>query len=259
MNRKVQSLAVLAGVGSLGLIALIVDGIINPTQYEELAAEAGISMEFLLLAAAVQVFILMGLAIVVGLWAAPKLGFESHLVSRVTDGQPLIPAVASEWKPALGVGGAIGALLVTAEAVAPEIPNGEAYEMTVELLVQSIPLRLFYGGITEELLLRWGVMSLIALLAWKVLGTRGKQPSEKVVWSAIIISAVLFGVAHLPMAANIYGALTTEVLLFIVGANTIGGIGFGWLFWRYSLEAAMVAHAFAHVVAVSVWVVLLLV
>jgi membrane protease YdiL (CAAX protease family) len=32
-----------------------------------------------------------------------------------------------------------------------------------------------------------------------------------------------------------------------VALNAIGGIVFGWLYWRRSLEAAMVAHASAHV------------
>jgi hypothetical protein len=28
--------------------------------------------------------------------------------------------------------------------------------------------------------------------------------------------------------------------------NGIAGIGFGWLFWQYSLEAAMLAHISVH-------------
>jgi hypothetical protein len=34
----------------------------------------------------------------------------------------------------------------------------------------------------------------------------------------------------------------------VVGANTVVGVLFGYLFWRYGLEAAIIAHAFAHVV-----------
>ena len=42
------------------------------------------------------------------------------------------------------------------------------------------------------------------------------------------------------------------MLAFVVGGNTLAGLVFGWLFWRHGLEAAMVAHALAHVVAVAV-------
>ena len=54
-----------------------------------------------------------------------------------------------------------------------------------------------------------------------------------------------------------YGGLTAEVLAFVVGWNTLAGLVFGWLFWRHGLEAAIVAHALAHVVAVAVGVGLL--
>lgn len=259
MKSWARPFAILAAAGIPGILALIAEGFLNPAQYEDLAAEVGTTTELILFAAAVQTFVLMALAIIVGLWATPKLGFDSHLVNRVTDGNPVIPAIRPEFKPAVGIGGAIGAMLVAVEVIAPEISNGEAYEMSVELLVQSLPLRLFYGGITEELLLRWGVMSLLALIVWKVLGTRGERPSAGIVWTAIVIAAVLFGVGHLPLAASIYGTLTVEVVAFIVGANAVGGIGFGWLFWRYSLEASMIAHAFAHVFAVTIWLVMLIV
>lgn len=48
-----------------------------------------------------------------------------------------------------------------------------------------------------------------------------------------------------------YGELTVDVLALIIGGNILPGIAFGWLYWRHSLEAAMLAHVFAHVVAVT--------
>ncbi len=57
------------------------------------------------------------------------------------------------------------------------------------------------------------------------------------------------GLRHLPATAVQVGELTADVVLFVVGANTAFGILFGYLFWRYGLEAAMIAHAFAHVVS----------
>jgi membrane protease YdiL (CAAX protease family) len=258
LRARLEQFAILTGIGSLGVLALVFDGLVAPSQYEDVAAEVGLSPELVLLASAVQVFVLLAAAVAAGLYAAPRVEFDSHLANRVVDGTPVAPKIRSELGSALGVGGAIGAMLLAAEVVAPEIPNGETGEMTVPLLLQSLPLRVFYGGITEELLLRWGVMAVVALLLWKVTGRRGDEPSAGVAWTAIAIAAVLFGVLHLPMAATIYGALTPAVVAFIVGANAVGGVAFGWLFWRYSLEAAMVAHAFAHVVAVTGWLVALL-
>lgn len=49
------------------------------------------------------------------------------------------------------------------------------------------------------------------------------------------------------------------MLAFIAPGNGIAGVVFGWLYWRYSPEAAMIAHGFGHVVAVGGSVLLALV
>ena len=43
--------------------------------------------------------------------------------------------------------------------------------------------------------------------------------------------------------------LTAGLIMFVVGANTAFGVLFGYLFWRYGLEAAIFAHALSHVVS----------
>jgi formate/nitrite transporter FocA (FNT family) len=42
------------------------------------------------------------------------------------------------------------------------------------------------------------------------------------------------------------------LLTYILLGNSIGGVIFGWLYWKKGLESAMVAHVFAHVVMVAV-------
>ena len=69
------------------------------------------------------------------------------------------------------------------------------------------------------------------------------------VWLAIAVSAVRFCAGHLPAAAALVGALDANVVVFVIGANTVFGLLFGYLFWRHGLESAMIAHALAHVVS----------
>lgn len=45
------------------------------------------------------------------------------------------------------------------------------------------------------------------------------------------------------------GAPDANVVAFVIGANTAFGLLFGYLFWRYGLESAMIAHASVHVVS----------
>jgi membrane protease YdiL (CAAX protease family) len=66
---------------------------------------------------------------------------------------------------------------------------------------------------------------------------------------AIVFSAVLFGVGHLSAAAAfLAGNLTAPVVVFVIVGNSVPGVMFGYLYWRHGIEAAMMAHAAAHVV-----------
>ena len=109
--------------------------------------------------------------------------------------------------------------------------------------------RILYGGFTEEILLRWGFMTTLVWLAWRILQRRRGAPRTLYVWLAIVASALVFGAGHLPAASVLIGTLTANIVLFVVAANTVFGILFGYLYWRYGLEAAMIAHGTAHVVA----------
>lgn len=68
-------------------------------------------------------------------------------------------------------------------------------------------------------------------------------------WAAIAISAVIFGVLHLPTTAALIGRLTQPVIIYVVAGNALFGLMTGYLFWRHGLEAAIIAHASAHVIA----------
>ena len=47
-----------------------------------------------------------------------------------------------------------------------------------------------------------------------------------------------------PTAQRVVGA----VVLFVTGVNAAFGFLSGFLYWRWGLEAAMIAHGMAHVV-----------
>jgi hypothetical protein len=101
---------------------------------------------------------------------------------------------------------------------------------------------MLYGGITEEILMRWGLMSLLVWVGWKLLKQGVALPSQAIYQGAIVLVAVLFGLLHLPMTATITPLVIIRALLL----NGIAGIAYGWLFWQYSLEAAMLAHISFH-------------
>ncbi len=88
-------------------------------------------------------------------------------------------------------------------------------------------------------------MSLFTWLEWRLFNRSNTHLPKGVIWTAIL-SAVFFGIGHLPAMASLV-PLTTLIIIRTVFLNAIGGVIFGWLFWRRSLEAAMVSHAATHV------------
>ena len=105
----------------------------------------------------------------------------------------------------------------------------------------------FYGGIAEEILLRLFVMSLFTWLGRFVSKTQEGKPTSTVFWIANILAAVLFGLGHLP-ATEMIIPLTPLVITRAILLNGIGGVIFGWLYWKRGLEAAMIAHFSADIV-----------
>ena len=196
------------------------------------------------LASLAQSALLVALAVWAGVALAPKVGLHAPAFEAAVTARPLATALRPQLLPGLGAGVLGGLLLVAVGLYAPAALVDIQKRFNPPLLA-----RILYGGITEELLLRWGFMTALVWLAWRFLQRRRGSPRTGYLWLAIIASALLFGAGHLPAASVLLGTLSGDVVIFVVGANAAFGVLFGYLFWRYGLEAAMIAHGTAHAVS----------
>jgi len=114
-----------------------------------------------------------------------------------------------------------------------------------------------YGGVIEEVMLRLFMMSLIALLVWKIFFRREANPPTGVIIAANIIAALLFAAGHLPSTMQMFGEITPMILLRCFLLNGVGGLVFGYLYRRYGIQYSMMAHAGAHIVWKIIWIILL--
>jgi hypothetical protein len=105
----------------------------------------------------------------------------------------------------------------------------------------------FYGGINEELLLRLGLMSILVWVGRFIGKTEIGSPTLAVLWSANILAALLFGLGHLPATAAIL-PITPLVILRAVTLNGLLGVVFGYLYFKYGLESAILSHFTADIV-----------
>jgi membrane protease YdiL (CAAX protease family) len=232
------------GAGMLGVVAMTVLGVprILAMLPELLGRVVPMPMPLwaLVLSSVVQSSILLGLAVWGGVRLSSAVGLRAPLFEAVASGQPVWIALCPQVVPGLIAGLLGGATLLACFRFAPAQIQAVQGRLAMPLLV-----RLLYGGITEEMLLRWGVMTALAWLAWRFSG----RNSTGGLWTAIAVSALVFAVGHLPAAYLFLGSLNATVVTWVIAVNTLFGIVFGWLYWRYGLEAAIVAHALTHLVS----------
>jgi hypothetical protein len=104
-------------------------------------------------------------------------------------------------------------------------------------------LACFYGGISEEILTR---LFLVSGMTW-LISQITQQPTDATVGYAIVLSALIFGIGHLPATVALT-KLTPIVIIRALVLNGLIGIVFGWIFWTNGLVATMVAHFCADIV-----------
>ena len=198
------------------------------------------------MASAAQSAILLAIAAWAGVQLAPQVGLHAPFLAAAAHGRLDVAALEAQLLPGV-VGGLLGvAVLVAFAHFAP--PPLAALQDRV-----SLPLvaRVLYGGITEEILVRWGLMTTLLWLFWRVFQGGTGEPSVLTVWPPILLSAAAFGALHLPLVNAMLGDVTGPLAVYIVVANAAFGIVAGVLFWRYGLEAAILAHVTAHLGAAA--------
>lgn len=202
----------------------------------------------ILLLQSAQSAVLLGLATGFGLLIAHHLGLGAPLVEGVLAGKDVTAQAQDIVAPALIFGVALATAMLIVEIVVfwPRLPQ----TMRETFPIPSLGKRLLascYGGIDEEILLRLFLLSLLAWLIGLVWHLPGGGPTLGALWLANIIAAVIFGLGHLPATAAVV-KLTPLLIVRAILLNGVVGIGAGYLFWRYGLEAAMLAHFAADLV-----------
>jgi membrane protease YdiL (CAAX protease family) len=206
-----------------------------------------LSMPMIAAMALVQNGVLLAVVIAIGLFASERVGLRMPLV-RARAGAERGPSLRSVLVPGLLLGGAAGAAMVATDAIffLRHLPPTMLSLFEIALWKRLLA-GVLYGGITEELLMRLFLVSLLAWLLGKWLRTPAGMPSATAFRAAIALAAILFGLGHLPMTAAI--APLSEVLVTrALVLNGIAGVAFGYLYWRHGLEAAIAGHMGAHLV-----------
>ncbi|WP_371378218.1 CPBP family intramembrane glutamic endopeptidase [Thalassotalea aquiviva] len=193
----------------------------------------------------VQSSVLLLIMLVLGFIFSQKVDLKAPVIFAFVESKNVLSALKPQLKPSI-IGGVAGGVLILLfyALMHPYLPA--EFLSSAEQLVLPWYSKLLYGGITEELLLRWGLMSFIVWLSYRFTQPKGADIGTHNYVLAIILSALIFGIAHLPVAFALSSEITVPLISYIILGNAGFGFIAGFLFWKKGLECAILAHMVAH-------------
>jgi membrane protease YdiL (CAAX protease family) len=124
--------------------------------------------------------------------------------------------------------------------------GGVSLQRVRELGSAPLALRLLivvYSGVTEEVIYRLLLSTLVAWLAYMALARLGPPAKPVAQWIGILVAAVMFGLAHVGNLSHV-----PYPILRAVTVNGVAGIVLGWIYWWRGLELSILTHGAAIIV-----------
>jgi membrane protease YdiL (CAAX protease family) len=236
------------GLGVFGLFAILPYDLSlqkGALQLNQLALPLPV---ILIIQASIQILIL-ALLTWIGLWLADALGLGAPKLEAWLCGNFSIREYSTSIILIVLLGLAVSALILFLDSTVliPLIRNGLTESGQNLSSIPNPPfwqglLASFYGGATEEILLRLFLMTLLAWIGNKLFQPNKQSPAAGLMWAAIILSSLVFGLAHLPTALAMGLPMTPLVIARTLLLNGFPGLVYGWLYWKLGLGSAMLAH-----------------
>ena len=211
----------------------------------EKAGISGIPVEVLL--GIVTAFQSLGYGVIlggVGIYLAKKIGLWKD--EKTIERQPLIAALI------VAVVGGLALILpdiLWFGKKSQAIMDTYAAKPTLSYLIATVT----YAAVIEEVMLRLFAMSLVAFILHKSFGKKDEKPSVTILVVANIVAATLFAVGHLPTNFALFGSSFLIIFRCLL-LNGVFGLAFGWLYRKYGLRYAMIAHGGCHIVSKLIWI-----
>lgn len=112
---------------------------------------------------------------------------------------------------------------------------------------------LTYGGVLEEIMMRWFLMSLLAFIIWKLFFKKKESVPVGVLIAVNIVVALLFAAGHLPTTAMTMG-ITPLILVRCFTLNSLAGLICGHLYMKHGIQYAMLSHMGFHILWKIFWI-----
>jgi membrane protease YdiL (CAAX protease family) len=194
----------------------------------------------LIIAQIIQAIILFSIVIYFGLVLSNKVGFGLPVLQAYINNKNYKNILKAIIKESVMFGILAAALIIVLSFVT-KATSVSLLSSEIAVLGWQRFFASFYGGVSEEVLMRLFTMNLFVWIIYKFKRTKEGKPTNFGIWVAIIVSSIIFGLGHLPITAGLV-AITPVVIFRAILLNGVGGIIFGWLYKKNGLESAMISH-----------------
>jgi len=223
---------------SLSLISVIAIFPYILTVQGELLNKIGKPIGFIFFAQFIQSIFLFSIAIFLGLLFTKKINFQLPLLEAILEKGDYKKILKNILGKSISIGAVTAVIIYALDVLFTSqgvlISTHQSYAPVWQKLLAAV-----YGGTTEEILMRLFLMTFFIWTGMKLF--KQKQPTTAGILVSISLAAIIFGLGHLPITASLT-ELNPLVISRALVLNGIGGIFFGWLFWKKGLESAMIAH-----------------
>jgi uncharacterized membrane protein YhaH (DUF805 family) len=180
---------------------------------------------------------IFAVAVVGGLFLATRIGLGAPILEAYLAHQKVTGRIKAILVPSIALGIIASLIIIGLDATVFEpalvAELGKTSEALTRLNIQPPAwqglLASFYGGIDEEIAMRLFLFSLLAFLGKFLSHTTDGRPTLPVLWAANILTAIIFGLGHLPTTAALI-PITPLVVARAVVLNGLAGIVFGYLY-----------------------------
>jgi membrane protease YdiL (CAAX protease family) len=208
------------------------------TVQEETLKAIGQPIEIIFIAQFIQSLLLFSIAIFLGLFFTKKIDFHLPLIEAMVEKKNYNEILKDILGKSVLIGVVTAMLIYVSDAIFTTLGAAISTHQSYAPIWQKL-LASFYGGIAEEILMRLFLMTFFIWIGMKLF--KRNQPTKTGIIISILLAAIIFGLGHLPITASLT-ALSPLIIGRAIVLNGIGGIFFGWLFWKKGLESAMIAH-----------------
>lgn len=202
-----------------------------------------ISKEALIVISAFQVMIMAFILSIIGIKLSKKVGLKLYSEFNIKNTLHMII-----------VSGIICFIMIATDKFVFDRYLGEYAGAKFHFNFMELVASVLYGGFVEEVMMRLFLVSLLVFILKKVF-TRRDSALDIPDWiynTAIFIAAMAFAVGHLPATITVLG-LSTPIIIRCFLLNGLGGLIFGYFYWKKGFAMAIASHITVHLFRIFIF------